>query len=422
MDKSKIAQAIAADACHCLVNTEASWLEQADASAQALAIEDSIIQKGATCAAGSHMLYNFQPPYQAEALDRAQAKAYAVVARCNMGEFAMGPSTSSWYGPCTLPGGLRCASGPAMAVAQGIAEVGLAVDEGGSALSAAALSGCAAFRPTYGAAPRFGLISYISSTEQLCAIAPQLNQAAQLMEAVSGHDAKDGTSLAPESWDFSSSVELKGQKVALLQPQGLGEEWQAALAQAALQLEAAGLSLEKVELPYLELAPLALEVMAAAEGCNNISRFDGVKYGYRTAKYKDMEELYRKSRSESMGEDAKYTAILGTYVLSKGRYEQYYYKALQVRGLVKKAFTELFADYAAVIIPGSQGPAPLLEEAEARFAADRALSAAPALAGLPVAALPWSLGGALPGALQVCADSNHDLVALAVAKILEGGC
>jgi len=175
-----------------------------------------------------------------------------------------------------------------------------------------------------------------------------------------------------------------------------------------------------VELPQLELAPLALQVMSAAEGCNNISRFDGVKYGYRAEKYRDIEELYRKSRSESMGETAKYKAILGTYVLSKGRYEQYYYKALQVRGLIKQAFDQLFESYAAVLLPGSLGIAPLPAEAEERFAADLALSAAPALAGLPVVSLPWELAEG-KGALQICADTCRDQLALAVAKILEGG-
>ena len=420
MDKSKIAQAMAADACNCLVNTEAAWLEGAAEDATALAVEDSIIMKGAVCAAGSHMLYNFRPPYQAECVDRVEKKGYAVVARCNMAEFGMGPVSSSWFGPCTLPGEERLSSGAAMAVRQGIAEAALALDEGGAALSAAAMGGCVAMRPTYGAASRYGLISYISSTEQLCAVAPKLDEAARLLEVICGHDVKDGTCLEQEIWDISNPVELSGKKVALLIPAAAKSFWEAPLAQAALQLEAAGLSVETVELPQLELAPLALQVMSAAEGCNNISRFDGVKYGYRTEKYRDIEELYRKSRSESMGETAKYKAILGTYVLSKGRYEQYYYKALQVRGLIKQAFDQLFENYAAVLLPGSLGIAPLPAEAEERFAADLALSAAPALAGLPVASLPWELAEG-KGALQICADTCRDQLALAVAKILEGG-
>lgn len=421
MDKQQIAQAMAADACHCLVNTDPAWLDQADPKGVALVAADNLIQQDAVCAAGSRMLYNFRPPFQATGLDRALAKGYGLIARCNVGEFGMGPTTTSWYGPTTLPGGLRSASGPAMAVAQRIAPVALAVDAGGSTLTEAALGGCVAFRPTYGAASRFGIIAYLSSTEQLCAVAAQLDQAAALMEAVCGHDEKDATSLAVEHWDFSTPVDLTGRKVALLCPPQAEAEWETSLSQAAEQLQAAGLLPERVDLPYLDLAPLALQVMAAAEGCNNISRFDGVKYGYRSESYQDMEDLYCKSRSQAMGETAKYTAILGTYVLSKGRYEQYYYKALQVRGLVKQACNALFQTYDALLLPGSVGPAPLLAEATDRFTADRALTAIPALAGLPVASLPWNNGQLFPLALQVAADSGQDRVALSVATILQGG-
>lgn len=333
----------------------------------------------------------------------------------------MGPTTTSWYGPTTLPGGLRAASGPAMAVAQGIAQAALAVDAGGSALTEAALGGCVAFRPTYGAASRFGIIAYISSTEQLCGVAAGLEQVAPLLEAVCGRDDKDATSLPEVGWDFSTPVDLTGRKVALFCPPQAEAVWGPGLDRAAERLQAAGLSPVRVDLPDLALAPFALQVMAAAEGCNNISRFDGVKYGYRAETYRDMEDLYCKSRSQAMGDTAKYTAILGTYVLSKGRYEPYYYKALQVRGLVKRACSELFQTYDALLLPGSMGPAPLLAEAEDRFAADRALTAAPALAGLPVASLPWNLGDLLPAALQVAADSGRDRIALSVAKILQGG-
>ena len=422
MDKDKLRAAQAADACHCLVNTDPAWLDRAEAAAIATAIEDNIIMQGAVCAAGSHMLYNFRPPFQAEAVDRLLKKGYAPVCRVNVGEFAMGPTTTSWFGPTTLPGDeSRVSTGPAAAVAGGLAEAALAVDEGGSALTGAALAGCAAFRPTYGAASRFGVIANISSTEQLCAVAQDLTAAGKLLEAVCGHDEKDATSWPEESWDFSTEVELTGQKAALLSPPGTPESWQPGFAQAALLLEAAGLTVEKVEMPALALAPAALTVMAAAEGCNNISRFDGVKYGYRAPQYKDMEDLYRKTRTQAMGETAKLNAILGTYVLSKGRYETYYYKALQVRGLVKQAFSDLFGKYAAVLYPGSLGPAPLLAEAEERFLADRALTAGTALAGLPVASLAWECGAALPGSLQVAADSGHDRVAMTVARILEGG-
>ena len=194
--------------------------------------------------------------------------------------------------------------------------------------------------------------------------------------------------------------------------------------EAAAQLAARGAQVDRVSLPHLELAGPAYVCMAAAEGCNNVSRFDGVKYGYRTEKYRNIEDLYRGSRSEGFGPHAKFVCLLGTFVLSKGNYENYYYKALQARHLIREAFRELFKDYDAALLPLACGAAYPTDAADipARTDEDRRWSAPALISGLPAVALPRGENRAgLPFALQIIADSGRDEKALTVAAALEGG-
>ena len=305
-------------------------------------------------------------------------------------------------------------------------KAGLIVDCGDS-LRLAAHSGCPAYRPTYGTVSRFGVIANVSSSEQIGATAKSVEQAAQLVQAVAGHDPKDATSLPAESYDLAPADSVSGLRIALLENLlSLDTNSQAPLAAAAAaeSLKQAGARVDLVGLPYLDLAGPALTCMAAAEGCNNVSRFDGVKYGYRTENYRNIEDLYRGSRSEGFGLHAKFVCLLGTYVLSKGNYEKYYYKALQARYLVREVFRELFKDYDAALLPLACGVATAKDEEapDARRDEDRRWSAPALIAGLPTVGLPWGRGPqGLPFALQVIAESGHDKQALTVAKALEGG-
>lgn len=390
-------------------------------------IDDNIIVRDQVCAAGSHMLYNFRPPFQAEAVDRLLKQGWQLAGRANVGEFAMAGTETSWFGPTDNPlDAARLGSAAASAVQGGQAEAGLIVDCGDS-LRLAALSGSLAFRPTYGAVSRFGIIANISSCEQIGAVAGSAATAACLIQDVAGHDDKDATSLSRDSWDFAPSDSVAGLKIALVEnllDEGAAPAVREAADHAAAALTDAGATVDRVSLPYLELAGAAFTCMAAAEGCNNVSRFDGVKYGYRTEKYRNIEELYRGSRSEGFGLHAKFVCLLGTFVLSKGNYEKYYYKALQARYLVREAFRELFRAYDAALLPLASGVAALKDDPalSARRDKERRWSAPSLIAGLPTVGLPWGKGqNGLPLALQIIAESGQDKQALTVAQALEGG-
>ena len=389
-------------------------------------IDDNIIVKDEVCAAGSHMLYNFRPPFQAEAVDRLLDKGWQLAGRANIGEFAMAGTETSWFGPTDNPlDASRLGSAAAAAVLSGQAEAGLIVDCGDS-LRLAAQSGCVGFRPTYGTVSRFGVIANISSSEQIGAVAKSVSDAASLVRDAAGHDDKDATSLPRAVYDFSPAAEARGLKIAYVENR-LSEANPAALAaaeEAAAALTAQGAQVERVSLPYLELAGPAYTCMAAAEGCNNVSRFDGVKYGFRAEKYRNIEELYRGSRSQGFGLHAKSVCLLGTYVLSKGNYENYYYKALQARYLIREAFRELFRHCDAALLPLSGGTACQKDAPDlpARRDEERRWSAPALISGLPTVGLPWfGSGNSLPFALQIIADSGRDAAALTAAAALEGG-
>ena len=390
-------------------------------------VDDNIIVRDQICAAGSHMLYNFRPPFQAEAVDRLLAQGWELAGRANIGEFAMAATDTSWFGPTDHPLNKDyLGSAAAAAVLAGEADAGLIVDSG-DALATAALSGCPAFRPTYGTVSRFGIIANISSCEQIGGVAKSVAEAAALVRDAAGHDAKDATSRPLDSYDFAPADSVAGKRIAYVENllcEDVNPGARQAAEEAAAVLGQKGARVDRVCLPYLELAGPAYTCMAAAEGCNNVSRFDGVKYGYRTEKYRNIEELYRGSRSEGFGLHAKFVCLLGTYVLSKGNYEKYYYKALQARYLIRDVFRQLFADYDAALLPLASGVARAKNEADpsARLDDDRCWSAPAFIAGLPGVGLPWGKGPAgLPFALQIIADSGRDGEALTAAAALEGG-
>lgn len=390
-------------------------------------IDDNIIIKDRVCPAGSRMLYNFAPPFQAEAVDRLLSKGWEIAGQSHVGEFAMAGSETCWFGPADNP--LHkdyLGSAAAAAVQAGEADAGLIVDCGDS-LRLAAQSGCIAFRPTYGSVSRFGVIANVSSSEQIGAVAKSVSEAAALVSDVAGHDPKDATSLPAEKYDFAPAASVSGMKIAYIEnllSEAANPAVREAAEEAAAALSAKGARVDRVSLPHLELAGPAYTCMAAAEGCNNVSRFDGVKYGYRTEKYRNIEELYRGSRSEGFGLHAKFVCLLGTFVLSKGNYENYYYKALQARYLIREAFRELFKDYDAALLPLASGGAYPKDAADfpSLTDEDRRWSAPALISGLPCVALPRGENAAgLPFALQLIADSGKDNAALTAAAALEGG-
>ena len=266
-------------------------------------------------AAGSRMLADFRPPYQAEAVDRLLGAGYALAGHANIDEFGIGGSTeSSYFGPTLNPlaPGHIC-SGAAAAAAQGIVGAALIADAGGAAIRQAAFAGCAGYRPSYGMVSRYGLIAYVNSCEQIGGLARDIDSAAALVQAVAGHDAKDATSLPQQGYDLSGGHDPAGLRIALLEPEPEpAPEIGDMLAQAAHKLARAGARVDKVRLPEADYAAAAFMIIAAAEGCTNISRFDGVKYGYRAADYRSIEELYRRSRSQASQASVQPLAVPGS--------------------------------------------------------------------------------------------------------------
>lgn len=390
-------------------------------------VNDNIIVKDTVCAAGSHMLYNFTPPFQAEAIDRLLAKGYELTGRANIGEFNMSGTETSWFGPTDNPlNADYLGSAAAAAVLEGNADLGLAVDCGDT-LRLAAQSGCVAFRPTYGTVSRFGIIANLASSEQMCAVAKTTAEAAALIEDIAGHDCKDATSLQQESYAFPVNADVKGKKIAIIEnvlSKNADEKMIAELDAVAAKLTALGAQVEKVTLPNIEFAGAAYLCMSGAEGCNEISRFDGVKYGYRCEEFNNIEELYRRSRSEGIGAHAKFISMLGTFVLSKGNYEVYYYKALQARRLVRDAWKALFESYDAAIMPVAAGTAYAKsdENKAEKTDLDRFWSAPSLIAGQPAVVIPFGKAdNGLPYGLQIVSDRLEETKALAVAAALEGG-
>ncbi|MEG1998127.1 MAG: amidase family protein, partial [Clostridiales bacterium] len=334
--------------------------------------EDSLLVKDWNSSGGSRMLANFAPPFSAEVINRLEQAGLILIAKTNLGELHMGGAESSFFGAVTHPlDHSRLCGGAAAAVAAGITPFALAVDSGGEIRREAAQAGVTCIKPTYGTVSRFGIIANISSCEQVAVVAKTIREGAALLSHIAGHDPKDGTSRPQTHYTYPIGQSIQGQKIAVIENYlgaDTGTEQIDAVNRAAAQLQQAGAIVEKIHLHYADYAHLALHIMAAAEGCNNISRFDGVKYGYRAAAYKNIEELYCNSRSQAFGAEVKERAILGVYYLAKEQYQGYYLKALQLRGLLADEISRLFHNYQLALTPvAAAGPYAAGEDAMGRL-------------------------------------------------------
>ena len=314
-----------------------------------IAIKDNICIKGKTTTCASKILENFVPQYNAEVIDRLEQAGLVIIGKTNMDEFAMGSTTeTSAYGvtknPWDLdkvPGG--SSGGSAAAVAANECFMALGSDTGGSIRQPASYCGVTGIKPTYGTVSRYGLIAYGSSLDQIGPLAKDVTDCATLLEAIASHDEKDSTSVRLESYDFTSALkdDVKGMKIGIPKDyfgEGLDEEVKEAVLAAAKTLEEKGAIVEEFDLGLVEYAIPAYYVIAAAEASSNLSRFDGVKYGYRAKDYEGLHNMYKKTRSEGFGAEVKRRIMLGSFVLSSGYYDAYYLKALRTKALIKKEF------------------------------------------------------------------------------------
>ena len=338
-----------------------------------VAIKDNMCTKGLFTTCSSKILENYIPTYTASAVQNLTDAGCVIIGKTNMDEFAMGSTTeTSYYGvtrnphnPEHVPGG--SSGGSCAAVAANECFYALGSDTGGSIRQPSSFCGVTGIKPTYGTVSRYGLIAYGSSLDQIGPVAKDVTDCAVILEAIASHDPKDSTSVAREDLDFTSALvdDVKGMRIGIPRDylgEGLDSEVKAAVLDAAKKLEAKGAIVEEFDLSLVEYAIPAYYVIASAEASSNLSRFDGVKYGYRAKEYEGLHSMYKKSRSEGFGAEVKRRIMLGSFVLSSGYYDAYYLKALRTKALIKQAFDIAFEKYDVILGPAAPTTAPKLGE------------------------------------------------------------
>lgn len=329
-----------------------------------VAIKDNMCTKGLLTTCSSKILGNFIPPYTAEAVQKLERAGAVIVGKTNMDEFAMGSTTeTSAFGITRnpwntehVPGG--SSGGSCAAVAAKECFYALGSDTGGSIRQPSSFCGVTGMKPTYGTVSRYGLIAYGSSLDQIGPIAKDTADCAAILEAIAGHDKKDSTSVARETYDFTSALkkDVKGMKIGIPEEnigEGLDPEIRTAILKAADVLKEQGAVIEYFHLDLVDYAIPAYYVIACAEASSNLARFDGVKYGYRASDFDGLHQMYKKSRSEGFGAEVKRRIMLGSFVLSSGYYDAYYLKALRTKALIKQAFDQAFAKYDLILGPAA---------------------------------------------------------------------
>lgn len=327
-----------------------------------VAIKDNMCKKDMLTTCSSKILGNFKPTYTATAVEKLEAAGAVVVGKANMDEFAMGSTTeTSYYGETRNPWDLErvpggSSGGSAAAVAAEEVPYALGSDTGGSIRQPAGFCGVTGIKPTYGRVSRYGLIAYGSSLDQIGPIAKDVTDCAYILETICGKDEKDSTSVKEEGDDFTSALvdDVKGMKIGIPRDyfgDGLDPEVKEKVLAAAKVLEEKGAIVEEFDLSLVEYAIPAYYIIASAEASSNLERFDGVKYGYRTEEYRDLHNMYKKTRSEGFGAEVKRRIMLGSFVLSSGYYDAYYMKALRTKALIKQAFDKAFEKYDVILGP-----------------------------------------------------------------------
>ncbi len=329
-----------------------------------IGIKDNMCTKGVKTTCSSRMLENFVSPYDATVIEKLNNENMIDLGKLNMDEFAMGGSTEYSYFKKTrnpwnlnkVPGG--SSGGSAAAVAADMVPWALGSDTGGSIRQPSSFCGVVGLKPTYGLVSRYGLVAFASSLDQIGPITKDVKDSAILLNLIAGHDKKDTTSANIEKKDYTKCLQndVKGLKIAVPKEffgEGINEEVKKNLEEAIEKYKELGAVVEEVSLDIAKYSLAAYYIIGCAEASSNLGRFDGIRYGYRTKEFKNLREIYKKSRSEGFGAEVKRRIILGTYVLSSGYYDAYYKKAQQVRTLVVNKFNEVFANYDVILTPTS---------------------------------------------------------------------
>ena len=316
----------------------------------AIAVDDTLLVKDAPAAAGSRILDGFKPLFSAEAVVRLEEKGYAISGKAHTGEFGLDlVGEFSYYAPQSE----KLEGAAAVLVKNGDVKAALGVDMNGSTRRSAALAGIDFLKPTYGTVSRYGVISCAASGEQVGVYAPDAEGVKEIMSVVAGHDDKDGTSLPEKEYNYSTDIAVSGKKVCIVKEllEKADDTAKANVMKYADALKANGVEVEEISWDYFDFANTAWQILMCAETCNNVSRYDGVKFGHRAEKYRNIDELYVNSRTEGFNFLTKAVILYGSDVLSKNRYKACYDKSLRVRRVVADATEELLQKYDAILAP-----------------------------------------------------------------------
>ncbi len=431
--------------CYLSVNKKA--LEEAKASDERIrkgekarllegipfAVKDNICVKEMPATCASRILENFIAPYDATVIKKLRDEGAIILGKTNMDEFAFGSSTENSaffttrnpHDASRVPGG--SSGGSAAAVGANLCFGALGSDTGGSIRQPAAFCGVVGLKPTYGSVSRYGLIAFASSLDQIGPLTKDVKDACLIMNVIAGKDAKDSTSLDFTSPDYTKFLrhDLKGLKIGVPDEyfaSGIEPDVRDKVEKAIKAAESLGAVIEKISMPHTGYGIAVYYIVATAEASSNLARFDGVRYGYRTSKYRNLLEMYMNTRGEGFGREVKRRIMMGTYVLSSGYYEAYYMKAEKVRTLIKKDFDEAFKKVDIIFTPttpevpfkiGEKKSDPLKMYLSDIFTANVNL------AGLPSISLPAGYAGHLPVGLQIIAPHLREDLLFQSASAIE---
>lgn len=401
-----------------------------------VAIKDNICVDGMLTTCASKILYNFVPTYTATSVEKLIEAGAVIIGKTNMDEFAMGSTTeTSFFGATKNPWDLTKApggssGGSAAAVAAEEIPYALGSDTGGSIRQPAAFCGVTGIKPTYGRVSRYGLVAYGSSLDQIGPIAKDVTDCATILEIICQHDEKDSTSYKTAACDFTSALvdDVRGMKIGIPRDylaEGLDEDVKKNILEAAKLLSDKGAVVEEFDLGMVEYAIPAYYIIASAEASSNLERFDGVKYGYRTKEYKNLHNMYKKSRSEGFGTEVKRRIMLGSFVLSSGYYDAYYVKALKTKALIKQAFDKAFEKYDVILGPCAPTTAPKLDESlkdPIKMYLGDIYTVSANLAGIPAISLPCGVDrNGMPVGLQLLGQCFDEKSIIKAAYAFECG-
>lgn len=393
-----------------------------------LAHKDIFCTAGVKTTCGSKMLHNFIAPYNATVVEKFNAAGAVMLGKTNMDEFAMGSSNeTSHFGPVRnpwnteyVPGG--SSGGSAAALAADLCAIATGTDTGGSIRQPAAFTGITGLKPSYGRISRWGMIAFASSLDQAGPLAKSAEDAALMLNVMAGLDEKDSTSIDKPAEDYTATLNdsLAGLRIGIPRQhfaKGLSADVETAVRAALVEYERLGATVKEIHLPNNHLSVSAYYVVAPAEASANLSRFDGVRYGYRCADPVNLEDMYKRSRSEGFGDEVKRRILVGTYALSAGFYDAYYRKAQKIRRLIKDDFTRAFDTVDVIIGPTSPHTAFKLgaKTDPVTMYLEDIYTIAVNLAGLPGISIPAGIANGLPIGMQIVGNDFAEAKLLNVA-------